>query len=263
MDRSFWYKQTKENPLFPDLLWSRPEHRAQAGKLLIIGGNDHGFAAVADGYKEAVRTGVGTLRVLLPDSIQRSVKMVLEMADYAPSTPSGSFSRQALSELLGQAQWADGVLLAGDLGRNSETAVLLESFVRKYGNQLTITKDAVDYFTERPEPVISRQDTTLVVSLAQLQKIGLKSKQKKAITFDMDLLHLVDWLHEFTAQFSINLVVRHLDTIFVSVRGEVSTTRTTDATENTWRIRTAAHTAVWWLQNPTNTFQALTTAIIQ
>ena len=38
----------------------------------------------------------------------------------------------ALAPLLDLAQWADGVLLAGDIGRNSETTVLLETFMSKY-----------------------------------------------------------------------------------------------------------------------------------
>ena len=51
----------------------------------------------------------------------------LEDGEYAPSTPSGSFSTQALGELQAMANWADGTLIAGDIGRNSETAILLEN----------------------------------------------------------------------------------------------------------------------------------------
>ncbi|HSX27740.1 MAG TPA: hypothetical protein VLG25_03070, partial [Patescibacteria group bacterium] len=124
MASTYWQKQTKDKPLFPDLLWSRPENRAQAGKLLIIGGNAHGFAAPAEAYGQALEAGIGVVRVLLPDAVKAVAKHALETVDFAPSTPSGSFSKKGLAEFISHASWADGVLIAGDLGRNSETAIL-------------------------------------------------------------------------------------------------------------------------------------------
>jgi NAD(P)H-hydrate repair Nnr-like enzyme with NAD(P)H-hydrate dehydratase domain len=144
MDRTYWLKQTLRQPLYGELLWSRPENRLHAGKLLIVGGNVAGFAAAAEAYAESGRAGVGTARVLLPDSLQKTVGKVFEAGEYAPSTPSGSFAQRALAELLSMSSWSDGVLLAGDLGRNSETAILLEHYVEKYSGQLTFTKDAAD-----------------------------------------------------------------------------------------------------------------------
>src|SRR6185369_8603868 len=131
MDRDYWLRQEAGKPLFPELEWSRPENRSQAGKLLIIGGNLHGFAAPAEAYAEATKAGIGTARVLLPDAVQKIVGRFLENGEFAPSTPSGSFSQKALNEWLIHSSWADGVLLAGDLGRNSETAIVLEKFLGK------------------------------------------------------------------------------------------------------------------------------------
>ncbi|HXY18323.1 MAG TPA: hypothetical protein VEH48_02805, partial [Candidatus Nitrosopolaris sp.] len=132
MEDTNWLRQTPDKPLFPDLLWSRPENKRQRGKLLIVGGNSHGFAAPASAFAAAGTAGIGAARVLLPDATQKTIGTGFTDAVFAPSTPSGSFSRQALAELLENAGWADGVLLAGDFGRNSETAILLESFLDKY-----------------------------------------------------------------------------------------------------------------------------------
>src|ERR1700749_1211633 len=120
MDRNYWHKQTTDKPLYPELLWSRPENKRFAGKLLIIGGSLHGFTAPAQAYAEALKAGIGSARVLLPDALQKTIGTVLEAGEFAPSTPSGSFSKQALAEALELSQWADGVLLAGDFDRNSE-----------------------------------------------------------------------------------------------------------------------------------------------
>lgn len=259
MQQEYWQRQTSSTPLFPNLLWSRPENRQQAGKLLIIGGNAHGFSAPAEAYQLSLQSGIGTARVILPDALQRTVGPAFEAGEYAPSTPSGSFSQKALTELLQLSQWADGVLIAGDLGRNSETAILLEKFAEKYIGQLTITKDAVDYFTSSSHTILSRQDTLLTLSLAQLQKLALSANFTQAFTFDMGLLRLVEALHTFTATFPMSIVVKHLETILVAHQGYVSTTKLAHDKE-IWRLAAATRAAVWWLQNPTQTFQALTTA---
>ncbi|HEY5152390.1 MAG TPA: hypothetical protein VII55_00280 [Candidatus Saccharimonadales bacterium] len=259
--QDYWHKQTVEQPLYPDLLWSRPENKKQAGKLLIVGGNAHGFAAAGEAYTEAVTAGIGTGRVLLPDSLQKTVGRVFEAGEYAPSTPSGSFSQKALAGLLDMAAWADATLIAGDLGRNSETAILLEKFTSKYPGRLVLTKDAGDYFIGAPGPLLDRADSLLVISFAQLQKLATKARFPVALTFEMDFLRLVDSLHEFSLKHRPAIIVKHLETIFVAAGGRVSTTKL-DADIDIWRVKTAAHAAVWWLQNPGQVFEALTTAIL-
>lgn len=259
MDEIFWHKQTRDKALFPDLLWSRPETRTTAGKLLIIGGNAFGFAAPGEAFTEAGRGGVGETRVVLPDRLRSTVGNVLA-AEFAPSNASGSFSQKALDQLLIDSNWADGVLLAGDLGRNSETAVLLEKFCASYHGQLTIAKDSVDYFTAGPQTLLARPKTTLVLSFAQLQKIGTQSKFQPTFTFSMDLVRLVEALHNFTTQYSVNIVVKHLENIVVAAGGQVSTTKL-ESDLDIWRVKVAPHAAVWWLQNPSKPFEAITTAL--
>lgn len=261
MQPTYWHKQTAAAPLFPDLLWSRPENRTHAGKLLIVGGHAQSFAAPAEAYGEAMKAGIGTVRVLLPDALQKTVNKIFPAAEFAPSNPSGGFAQQGLGELLALSEWADGVLLAGDFGRNSETAILLEKLLDKYDRQLTLTKDAVDYFTTTPIPLLNRENSTLVLSFAQLQKVAVQAHFHKAFTFDMGLLKLVELLHEFTDQFPLHIIVKHLDNMLVAAAGQVSTTKLT-AEQPIWRTRTAAKAATWWLQNPQKTFAALSTGIL-
>lgn len=259
--QNHWVKQTSGEPLFKDLLWSRPENRAHAGKLLIIGGNAHGFSAAAEAFAEAGKAGVGTARVIIPDSLQKTVGRVFAAGEYAPSTPSGSFSQKALAELLPATQWADGVLLAGDLGRNSETAILLEKFITKYEGQLTITQDAIDYFMKTPSALLKRPNSLLVLSFAQLQKLATSARFQTAFRYEMDFLHLIEALHKFTSEHKISVITKHHDTIFVSVSGQVSTTKL-ETDLPVWRVSTAAHASVWWLQNPGKVFEALTTSLV-
>jgi hypothetical protein len=254
-------RQKITEPLYPDLLWSRPENKRQAGKLLIIGGNAQGFSAAAEAYNESTKAGIGTARVILPNVLQRTVSKIFPAAEYAPSTPSGSFSQQALAELLAEAHWADGVLLAGDLGRNSETAILLENFTSKYSGQLTITRDAADYFTKLPQPLLMRPNSLMVISLSQLQKLGSSAKLASAITFDMDLIRLADVLHKFTSDNPISIMTKKLDNLIIASGGEVSFTKLNED-KKVWRLKAASHASVWWLQNPNFTYKALTTSLV-
>lgn len=260
MSISYWIKQELGTPVFPDLAWSKPENKMHAGKLLIIGGNLHGFSAPANAFNAAEKAGIGMTRVLLPNAIQKSVKAFMPEADFVPSTPSGSFATAALDSLLENAAWSDAALVAGDLGRNSETAVLLESFIAKYDGLLSITKDALDYLVETPNLIIDRENTTITASFAQLQKLFMTSKSQKALTYDMGLVRLVDALHEFTTNHRIQIVTKYHDTYIAAVNGQVSTTKETSPKE-IWRVDTAAMATVWWLQHTTKPFEALTSSL--
>ncbi|HEY1064393.1 MAG TPA: hypothetical protein VGE30_03835 [Candidatus Saccharimonadales bacterium] len=261
MDRDYWFKQTSEAPLFPDLQWSRPENRAHAGKLLIVGGNAQGFAAPAEAFGLANKAGIGTARVLLPDALQKSVGRVFEAGEYAPSTPSGSFAQTALGELLPMAHWADGVLLAGDIGRNSETAILMEKFLTKHQGQVTLTKDAIEYVSSQPGLIQNRANTVLVLSFGQLQKVATGLKFTTAFTSDMGLLPAVDALHELTSTYPIAVITRYGDNILIAATGQVSSTPC-KVDDRIWRLKKAASASVWWLQNPSKTFEALTTSVL-
>jgi hypothetical protein len=258
--QDYWVKQAADKPLYPDLVWSRPENKVQAGKLLIIGGNSEGFAAPGEAYATAEKAGVGTTRVLLPDSLQKMIGRGFEAGEFAASTKSGSFGRAALADYLDLSLWADGVLLAGDLARNSETAILLESYLDKYKGQVTITRDVITYFNELPTVVLQRPNTLLVLSMSQLQKLGVSSRFTMAFTLSMDLLRLIENLHEFTKRYEISIITKHLDTMIVAVNGQISTTKLTTGVP-IWRLRVATHASIWWLQNPSKPLEALTTAV--
>lgn len=262
MDRTYWHKQTIQEPLFSALLWGRPENKSQAGKLAVIGGNLHSFSAPAEAYSVADSAGAGLTRVLLPLSVKKLTGQLFETLEFGASNPSGSFAQASLSAWLDLAAWADGTLLAGDLGRNSETAIVFEKFLTKYQGQLTITKDAVNYALFSPAILLERKDTTLVLALSQLQKLGIQAKVLTPFTLGMDLLHFIDGLHTLTATYPLNIVIKFHEHLCVASNGQVSTTKLTKELD-IWRVKTAAHAAVWWLQNPSKPFEALTTAILE
>jgi len=253
---SHWQQQGHE-PLFPDLLWSRPENKFHAGKLLIIGGTGQGFAGAAEAYAAAEKAGIGTVRVMLPSSLHRTVAKLFPAAEFAPSTPSGSFGMSALAELLDAANWADGVLIAGDTGHNSETIQLFEEFLSKYTGQLTLYGDVITTFTPQQARLLDRPQTTLVITLAELQKLAVAAHHTVAFTSSMGLVQLVEALVDFNKLHMAHLLVLNDEAASVAVDGRISTTQIAEQS----LTLLAAGAATWWLQTPTKPYEALTTSL--
>lgn len=262
MGNTYWLKQTRDKPLFEGVLWSRPENKRQAGKLLIVGGNLHGFSGPGTAYSIALKAGIGACRVVLPDKLQKTVGKIMPEAEFAPSTPtSGSFSKKALAQILESAAWADGVLLAGDFGRNSETAILLEKFLEKYSGQVTVAGDGVDYFLDKNSPLVSRPETASVINLGKLQKLAKNNRPATPVLNNMMLADIVHLLHDWTSGNPGQLITKHADNIIAACSGQVSTTP--EKSESRWQIELPAYISVWWLQQPQKPLEALTTAIYE
>lgn len=256
MSQEYWQKQA-EKPLFPDILWSRPETKQKAGKLLIIGGQAEEFIHVAEAYAEAEKAGAGHVRVLMPDSTRKITKM-LPLIEYAPANSSGSFSKQALVELIDASLWADGVLLAGDLGKNSETSLMLEEFIKYYQGLLIISGEAVASLTTPVSDLLNRPQTILNIRQDQLQKMLTEIKYEKAITSKTGDVELAEILHDLSAKWASSLVIISSTTAWVTRKGRVSSTKQTNKISLTAHT---AHVAVWAVQQPSKLFETLTTAV--
>ena len=260
MSRS-WQKQSPGNPLFADMLWSRPENKLHAGKLLIVGGNLHGFAAVGKAFA-VTSSSAGQVQIILPDKLKKTVGKLFPEANFMPSTHSGSFAKMSMAEILSLADWSDGVLLAGDFGRNSETAIVIEQLSRKYTGPLVVAQDAIDYFYNMPELLLKRPQTTIVGSFAQIQKLAINARYPKPLKYEMGLIQICDWLIEFSNIYACGIMTKHLDNLYVANQGNISVTNL-DEDLKIWRVNTAAEVAVWQIQNPLKEFEALTCAAYQ
>lgn len=261
MDISYWQKQATNTPLFPDILWSKPEQLSRAGRLGIVGGNKLGFAGVATSYQTALKTGVGTVRALLPSVLKQSIPVTITDVMYGASTQSGGLASDALPDVLALGAWADCLLLIGDAGRNSQTAIIYESLLERHTGPIVITRDAFDLTRNNPQLIVNRPDTVLVISFAQLQKLFRELYYPKVLTFSMHLLQFVEAVHKFTITYPITLVVLHRDTLVVANSGRVTTTVWQEPMA-IWRGVTATRVACFWLWNPSQPLEAATTALM-
>jgi NAD(P)H-hydrate repair Nnr-like enzyme with NAD(P)H-hydrate dehydratase domain len=262
MDTTYWQRQTTSKPLFPDVAWSKPEQKSQAGRLGIIGGNKLGFAGVAEAYATALQTGAGEVRVLLPDVLKKTIPTTITDTIFGATNPSGSLAKDANIELLALANWSTGILLIGDAGRNSETAILYEDFLRTYTGPVTVTRDAIDLVKNSAITLVDRPDTLLVMSFAQLQKLFQSVYYPKILTFSMQLAQLVDALHKFTITYPVTISVLHKDYLLVASGGDVTTTEWGNAMA-IWRGSVAAKAASFWLWTPSQPLKAVTASLIE
>jgi hypothetical protein len=261
MQHDYWRIQDPKKPLFPDVEWSKPEQQLQRGRLGIIGGNKLGLRAVAESYEVALQTGAGEARVLLPDSLKKTVPKAMHDVIYGVSNPSGALAKDALIECLAIGAWSSTLLLIGDAGRNSETAIVYEQILDKYQGPLVITRDAFDLVRLAGEQLVNRPDTHLVLSFAQLQKLFQAVYYPKVLTFSMQLMHLVEALHKFTITYPVSLTVFHQETIIVAFDGAITTT----PWENPmaiWRGNTPTRAATYLMWTPNRPLEAITASLV-
>jgi NAD(P)H-hydrate repair Nnr-like enzyme with NAD(P)H-hydrate dehydratase domain len=262
MEYPYWHQQSADTPLYPNIAWSKPEQKSLSGRLGIIGGNKLGFAGVAEAYGVATGIGAGDVRVLLPDVLKKTIPAAMTDVIFGATNPSGSLARDAITEMKALGAWAQGILMIGDAGRNSETAIVYEDFLQDYHGPLTITRDAVDLIKHSSQSIVERPDTTLIVSFAQLQKLFQMVYYPKVLTFSMQLTSLVEALHKFTITYPTTIAVLHKEQLIVASGGEVTSTPW-DNPMAIWRGNTAASASVYWLWNPAKVIEAVTTSFLK
>jgi len=257
----YWQKQTNEKPLFPDIEWTKPEQAALRGKLGIIGGNKLNFVSVSENYNEAIKLGVGEVKILLPDNLKKSIPKEMTDAKFADSNSSGGLSKEAISEMKALADWSNGILMIGDTGQNSETAVLYEEFINSYDGLLTITRDAFDLVKNNSQNIIERENTLLVLSLAQIQKLFQYVYYPKVLTFNMQLTNFIEALHKFTITYPINILVLFKDNLIVASGGEIVTSPV-GSPMTMWKGLAATRATAYWLWSPKKPLESIASSLL-
>lgn len=263
MDAPYWIKQPQNELAFPEIEWSKPENKSHAGRLVIIGGNTHGFSSVAEAFTLTSQAGIGNVKAILPEAALKQLAGAAPVGlESAASNASGGFSRDSLRQLLSFAVTSDGLLLAGDFGRNSETAITINDLLKKFSGPVIATKDTINYFVTDAESIRDRKETILVLNLAQLQKLTKTIQFDQPILFEAGIATLVASLHTLTTNFPFGIITMHHSHLIVAIGGQVSTTpHTQENLEELWQLQIASKAAVYTLQHPGKVFEALTSSV--
>jgi len=258
---SYWLKQNLDKPLFPDIEWEKPERKDLSGKILVIGGSSGSFFGASEAYEYVLKYGIGEAKVMLPESLK---KITSDLPDvyYAEANATGGFSNKSVQTILSYSQWSDAILLSGEYGRNSETAVLLATLAKSYSGLITITKDAVDILNSEMSYLVNREHTLLVCSFSQLQKIGREIQDTRAFKFSDELALIVEHLHELTAKYKVSIITKHGDFLIAAKGGQVVTTQRTDLNE-LWCLKIASSACTHYVQHNDRVVSALATALLE
>ncbi|HYG84036.1 MAG TPA: hypothetical protein VD907_04095 [Verrucomicrobiae bacterium] len=257
----YWQRQEPGKALFPDIEWSKPEQKTHAGRLAIIGGNSLGFAAVVGAHEEATRSGIGTTRILLPNALKKNLPKNISEVIFVPTNTSGGFSKDAEPELHAAMAWASVALYIGDTGRNSETAVVLETLLRMHATPTVITRDAIDLLKNAASTIAERPQTLLVLSFAQLQKLFQTIYYPKVLTFSMQLANLVEALHKFTITYPVTIATLHNEQLVMAHGGQVVTMSWHNPMA-IWRGSVASRMATYWAWFPERPLEATAGAVV-
>lgn len=259
---SYWKQQTADKPLFPNLLWSKPEQKSQSGKLGLIGGNSLSFLAVANAYQSALKAGIGEVKTVLPDSLKKTLGGI-DNATFAPTNPSGGLANEALESLSALLAETDGLLLIGDAGKNHETQVLYESFLRQntLGKPIILTRDAIDLTLGIMNEIITKPEVAIIASFSQLQKIFQSVYYPIILVHSMQTSKLVEALHKFTLTNPLTIAIFHDDQFLVAKNGEVVSTVFSQPTE-IWQGSLPAKVSSWIIWNPLRPLEATITALV-
>lgn len=249
----YWQKQT-DKPLFEELIWSRPENKRYAGKLLVVGGHAGEFSHVAAAYQAAEKAGTGHIRVLLPQSLERLASMMPEV-EFAPANKSGSFAKNALASWFDASEWADHVLFAGDFGKNSETTTIIDDFLLRGAKPTTLNLNSLSSIAINLEQLIKMQ-VTLVIDRTMLQKIGTAIGLTVPIKSTTPMEQLAGIIHQVSQGNRSNLVIKDEEVIWTAAGGNVVSTKSKQI-DNT---KLSAACAVWLMQNSNKPLKALATA---
>jgi NAD(P)H-hydrate repair Nnr-like enzyme with NAD(P)H-hydrate dehydratase domain len=253
-----WLKQT-DKPLFPDLIWSRPQRKTQAGHLLIIGGHSNGFDTIAKIYTAAIEAGVGEIKVALPDRLRKLLAGLIETAIFVPSTPSGSIGEKALADLLTYTDWGDLTILC-QLGTNSETALLTARFINRYRQKLVLMDDMLHTLSADIDTLIKRPNTLWVVSSGELKSLVQHSKTDLFFKNEMGLMPFVKGLDKLSKTTKQPVVSVYEKTVVVAADNRVTTT---ECSKKPDIQALGAWCSVWWLQQPDKLLESLTTAVFE
>ena len=259
--QDYWQKQEENEPLFPDILWSMPETKAQRKKLILIGGNTHSFMGVAKSYELVIRAGIGDCKVVLPKKLERLVGTSLPNAVYLENNASGGITKNSVSAMLEYENWGDGVLLAGELGHSSETSLFVNEYAAISEKPMVLSGDTLDSFYENTSVIFDRENTVLVVDFKQLQKFAPKLGTTTPLTSEMGLVKLVEALNEITDNREALIITYHQGSVVVAMYGEVTTTQY--KSDSNWQLEVAANASVFYVQHTGKPFQAVTSSVFE
>lgn len=228
---NYWQKQ-QEKPLFPDILWSRPENKALLPRLAIISGSKRGFADGEKIYASATKTGLGACKILLPDVLKVQLPAINDFV-FIESTKMGSFSKKLHDNFNALKPMTSLFIITESSGKESETVQSIHKLIQDDDCDLMFINQAILANDQYLDDIIKREaKTTLVLDQETLQKVASRLPLDTMFRSTDGLAEIVKGMHSITAEFINLIIVAKLgNNIVVGSKGQIYSTQYPDALE--------------------------------
>jgi NAD(P)H-hydrate repair Nnr-like enzyme with NAD(P)H-hydrate dehydratase domain len=225
--------------------------------LLIAGGHSGEFSQPTALYQLALAAGADECVVALPDVL---IKLLggAPATTFVPSSPSGSLGREALGQLLELAEDCDGVVLGASLSANSQTAILIERFIRDCPRPIIAFDDCLKLVRNHPDDLLGRPDNLLVVTMPEVFKLCDQLGIVTAIKPGGGLANKLEIVSSLAARIQCGLMVYGTEIITTGPDGLIVTP--SDYRLSLYPAVFYATAAVFWVQNRSARLEGLATA---
>ena len=254
---NYWQKQ--EKPLYSDLLWNLPEQKSD--KVSIVGGNSQNFSTTVRISEFISKFNLKSIVTILPDSLKSKLPPLPNFA-FMPSTDSGTFKKS--SELGSALETTDFSVFLGDFSKNAETSAAISDAIKSTSKPFLLTRDSVDLVLADAADFIEKENSFVVASAVQVQKLFRALYYPKVILLSMPILPFVEALHKFTLTYPTTILTFHEGQIIVAHDGKIITTpieKTSYSPLSLWSGELAARLATLYLANPSKPLESAAATI--
>ncbi|MDP8238697.1 MAG: NAD(P)H-hydrate dehydratase [Candidatus Hatepunaea meridiana] len=128
------------------------DHKGKAGHVFIIAGSPGMTGAAVLAAEASMRTGTGLTVVGVPQSLNPVLEMKLTEAMTLPlaENKQGSLNADAYEQCCEKIEWASVVAFGPGIGRNKDTAKLLERLLEDIDKPLVIDADGLNLLADNP-----------------------------------------------------------------------------------------------------------------
>lgn len=254
------FQKQENQPLFSEILWSRPQNTRSAKSLLIVGGHKQSFKHTQDLFMQSNAAGIGNAKLALPDSLKEKINIEHGIL-YLPSNRSGSISLKAGATLTNVGKNFDGILISSDLSDHPEISKLVSKMVGAF--KTTFIFDGAAVFYVNDNVLVGLKEKLLVLKYIDAQKFAAIAEVDSWNTEKNGLVAQIENISALAKHLSSNLVVTTGSNNIVCVQnkisvtssnlgaGEISATLATFLLQHADKYR-ALTSACWWARWESN-----------
>ncbi len=188
---------------------SADANKYSIGSLICIVGS-RGFAGAAVlSLKAALRSGVGFVRCVLPESIYPIVSSCVPEAVFVPlkESEAGTLCMESCSEILKLSERTDAVLLGCGMGFSADTKRITEELLLKCKKPMLTDADGLNALSEHIDILEKREfPTVLTPHVGEMSR--LCDKTSEYINADREAV-----CEEFTSKYPVTLVLKGKGTL--------------------------------------------------